>query len=89
MLDKPFSPKSLVSRMASMDCTLYGWLREKVADQTPYIMSAISQQAKTLTAQDAERCEGYMNLNMFPNLTPEEQMACYSMVLDATFARTQ
>ena len=87
MLDKPFSPKSLVSRMASMDCTLYGWLREKVADQTPYIMSAISQRAKTLTAQDAERCDGYMNLNMFPNLTPEEQMACYSMVLDAEHLR--
>ena len=87
MLDKPFSPKSLVSRMASMDCTLYGWLREKVADQTPYIMSAISQRAKTLTAQDTERCDGYMNLNMFPNLIPKEQMACYSMILDAEHLR--
>ena len=87
MLKRPYSPKNLVTRMASKDCTLYSWLSEKVSSQTPYIMSAISQRVQTLTAQDRERCEGYLNLKIFPNLTPEEQLACYSMIFDAEHLR--
>lgn len=73
--------------MASMDCTLNTWLREKVADQTPYIMSAISKRAQTLTVQEMERCEGYLNPTMFPNLTHKEQIACYVIILDAEHLR--
>lgn len=87
MLIRPYPPSSVVSLMASKNITLLTFLQEKVNKQVPYIMSAISERARKLSEEDYRLCEGYLSINAFPNLELNEQVACYSMMLEAEHLR--
>lgn len=87
MLKKPCPPSSVVSMMASKNITLLTFLQEKVKKQVPYIMSAIAERVEELSEEDYRMCEGYLSINAFPDLDLSEQVACYSMILEAEHLR--
>lgn len=87
MLKRPYSPSTVVSMMATKNITLLNFLQEKVNKRVPYIMSAISERTKRLNDEDYRICEDYLSINAFPDLELSEQVACYSMILEAEHLR--
>lgn len=82
-----YSPSQLVSVMTITDKALFLFLQEKVNKKVPSIMNAISKRSREMSTEEKDKCKGYLSIGAFTSLGVDEQLACYSIIIEAEHCR--